>query len=283
MSSDLELGRCGKIQKTSRWRQLGCGDWWEMGVKEKNGPIRRCRILTLRPSSWVGESEKNRRWGQNRRCLVYSLQMLALTVYGPSSRRRVGRQWVCCSGVVCTKTIPENHWPCKWTGVKCGEKRPSRKSNVFGPSEQVGNIRMNQIFLSLQNSSQCGLRMATYGNTRYEWSMVGSTHTRILRPPKTEPQVKKSQKLRLGKMSQGQLVSNQGVCLKGKGKGQSFTGRVMLGPGLCEELSDWMGGRVSWLGSPQHVGNMETAIYRRGEGAIRAGTRQEIPFQYLWS
>ena len=32
-------------------------------------------------------------------------------------------------------TIPENHWPCKWPEVKCGEKRPSRKSNVFGPSE----------------------------------------------------------------------------------------------------------------------------------------------------
>ena len=46
------------------------------------------------------------------------------------------------------KTIPENHWPCKWPEVKCGEKRPSRKSNVFGPSEQVGDIRMNQIFLS---------------------------------------------------------------------------------------------------------------------------------------
>lgn len=111
--------------------------------------------------------------------------------------------------------------------------------------------------------------------------MVGSTHTRILGPPKAEPQVKKSQKLRLGKMSQGQLVSNLGVCLKDKGKGQSFTGRVMLGPGLCEELSDWMGGRGSWLGGPQHVGNRETAIYRRGEGAIRAGTRQEIHFQYL--
>ena len=82
-------------------------------------------------------------------------------------------------------------------------------------------------------------------------------------------------------MSQGQLVSNQGVCLKGKGKGQSFIGSVMLGPGLCKELSDWMGGRVSWLGGPRHVGNRETAIYRRGEGTIRAGTRQEIPFQYL--
>ena len=54
------------------------------------------------------------------------------------------------------------------------------------------------------------------------------------RAPKAEPQVK-SQKLRLGKTSQGQLVNNQGVCLTGKGKVQSFTGKVMLGPGLCEE------------------------------------------------
>ena len=52
------------------------------------------------------------------------------------------------------KTISESHWPCKWPEENCGEKRPRRETNVFGPPEWVGDIGLNQMFsFLLQNSA----------------------------------------------------------------------------------------------------------------------------------
>ena len=45
-----------------------------------------------------------------------------------------------------------------------------------------------------------------------------------------------------------------------------------------KNLSDRMGGRVSWLGGQRHVGNRERARYRRGEEAIGAGTSRGYAF-----
>lgn len=207
--------------------------------------------------------------------------MLALRVCGPSGRRRVGRQRVCCSGVVCTKDNTREPLTLQVArGKVWGEKAKQKKWCIRASRAGWRHKHESDFSFLPQNSSWCGLRMTTYGNTESAWSTVGSRHTRKPRPPKAEPWVKKTQKLRLGKMSQGQLVNNQGVCLTVKGKVLSFTGRVMLGPGLCEVLQiGWEEAFHSWVANNMwEIGReLYTGEGKRRSGLAQAGDTFSIP------